>query len=305
MRRFLLRRLLLMLLVFFVVSVIVFVLSRISGDPRYLYLGEYTTQEQWDEWGREMGLDRPLVVQYAIWLGNAARGDLGSSLREHRPVVGIVRERIPASFQLGLAAWLFAAMVGWPLGILSAVKRGSAADYFGRSFALFGQALPPFWIGIVLILVFSVKLQWLPTGRMGSIDHFIMPAVTLGWLAAAGQLRLVRSAMLESLDSEYVKFARAKGVGGFKVIWKHTLKNAAIPPLTYAGLVLAGFIGGTVVTETVFAWPGLGRLAIEAVNQNDFPVLSGVILFVTALYVSINLIVDVAYALLDPRIRLA
>lgn len=305
MASFLARRLVLMVIVLLAVSVIVFTLSRISGDPRYLYLGEYTTQEQWDQWGREMGLDRPLIIQYAVWLGDVAKGDLGASLREHRPVLDIVRERIPASLKLGLAAWLFAGLVGWPLGVLSAVKRGSAADYFGRTFALFGQALPPFWVGIMLILIFSVTLEWLPTGRMGGIKHFLMPTLTLGWLAAAGQLRLVRSAMLEALDSEYVKFARAKGVSSSMVIWKHTLRNAAIPPLTYAGLVLAGFIGGTVVTETVFAWPGLGRLAIEAVNQNDFPVLSGVILFITVLYVSVNLTVDVVYAIVDPRIRIS
>lgn len=303
MQRFLIRRFILMLFVLLAVSVIVFSLSRTRGDPRLLYLNEYTTKEQWDAWGRQMGLDKPVVAQYFIWLGKAITGDLGNSLRESRPVTTAVAERVPATLKLGLAAWLFAVFVGWPLGILSAVKRGTIWDYTGRTFALFGQALPPFWIGIVFILIFAVRLHWLPTGRMGGVDHFILPSITLGWLAAAGQLRLVRSAMLNTLDSEFIKFARAKGVSNFTLIWKHALKNALIPPLTFAGLVLAGFLSGTVVTESVFAWPGIGRLAIEAVYQNDFPMLAGTVMFITLLYVGINFLVDIAYAYIDPRIR--
>lgn len=303
MQRFLVRRFFLMIFVLLAVSVVVFAMSRIQGDPRLLYLNDYTTPEQWEEWGRQMGLDKPLVVQYLVWLGKAVRGDLGISLRESRPVTQAVLERVPATLQLGLSAWIFAFLLGWPLGVLSAVKRGTIWDYIGRTVALFGQALPPFWVGIMLILIFAVELEWLPTGRRGDIRHLIMPSITLGWLAAAGQLRLVRSAMLNTLDSEYIKFAKAKGVGNLTVIWKHALKNAMIPPLTFAGLVLAGFITGTVVTESVFAWPGLGRLAIEAVYQNDYPLLTGTVLFVTLMYVVINFAVDVAYAYIDPRIR--
>ena len=303
MRRFLVKRSILMLVMLVIVSVLVFAMSRIQGDPRFLYLSEYTTQEEWDEWGRQMGLNRPLVAQYFVWFGKVVRGDLGISLRENRPVTKAVAERVPASLQLGLASWIFALSVGWPLGVLAAVKRGSIWDYVGRAFALFGQALPPFATGIVLILIFSVQLEWLPTGRRGGIDHLIMPAVTLGWLAAAGQLRLVRSAMLDVLDSEYIKLARAKGVNSFSVIWKHALKNAIIPPLTFTGLILAAFITGTVVTETIFAWPGLGRLAIESVYQNDFPLLTGTVLLFTLMYLAISFLVDVAYAYIDPRIR--
>ena len=303
MQRFLARRLLTMLVVVIAVTMIVFAMSRVQGDPRLLYLSESTTEEQWERWGKEMGLDKPVVVQYAVWFGKAIRGDLGISLREARPVTTAVIERVPATLQLGLAAWLFAIAVGLPLGVLSAVKRGTLWDYLGRGFALFGQALPPFWVGIMLVLLFSVQLEWLPTGRRGGLDHLILPAVTLGWIAASAQLRIVRSAMLEVLDSEFVKLARAKGVSNTRVIWKHALRNAMIPPLTLAGLILAGFVSGTVVTESVFAWPGIGRLALESVYQNDFPLLAGTILFVTLLYVGVNFFVDIAYALIDPRIR--
>jgi peptide/nickel transport system permease protein len=292
-----------MLVSLFLVSMIVFSLSRIQGDPRLLYLSETTTRETWDAWGREMGLDKPVPIQYAVWLGKAVRGDLGKSLREPRPVTTIILERLPATLQLGALAWAFAILVGWPLGILSAIKRGTMLDYAGRTFALFGQALPPFFVGIVLIVIFSVELGWLPVARRGGVDHYILPVITLGWLAAAAQLRIVRSAMLDVLDSEYVKFARAKGVSSKGVIVKHALKNALIPPLTLAGLVLASFIGGTVVTESVFAWPGLGRLAVDSVFLNDFPVLSGVILLTTSIYLLVSFTVDILYALIDPRIR--
>jgi peptide/nickel transport system permease protein len=303
MQRFLLTRLASFIVTLLAVSLVVFIMSRVSGDPRLLYLTDYTTDEQWEAWGRQMGLDKPLVVQYFVWLGKAARGDLGMSLREQRPVTTAVLERVPATLQLGLSAFVFSTVLGVLLGVLAAVKRATIWDYMGRTFALFGQALPPFWVGIMLILIFSVQLHWLPTGQRGGIRHFILPAITLGWLAAAGNLRLVRSAMLSILDSEYIKMARAKGLSDTLVIWKHALKNALIPPLTQAGLTLASFIAGTVVTETVFSWPGMGRLAVEAVYQNDFPMLVGAILMISLLYLVINLAVDIAYGYVDPRIR--
>lgn len=304
MTRFLARRFVSMVLVLIVVSSLVFIMSRAQGDPRLLYLTETTTKEQWEQWGEKMGLDRPLPLQYLVWLGKAVRGDFGESLREFRPASEAVLERLPATLQLGLAAWVYALLLGWPLGVLSAIKRGTVWDYAGRSFALFGQALPPFWLGIMLILLFSVSLGWLPTAGRGGITHLILPAVTLGSLAAAGQLRLVRSAMLNVMDSEYIKLARAKGVSQRKIIWKHALRNAMIPPMTYAGLILAGFVGGTVVTESVFAWPGVGRLAIESVYQNDFPVLAATVILTSVLYLVVNFVIDIAYAFVDPRIRL-
>lgn len=309
MQRFIVRRLFYLVLTMVAASILVFVLSRAVGDPRLLYAqegGYGITPEQWEALGKELGLDKPYPVQYGLWLGRALKGDLGRSLLDRKPVVEILSERIGNTLQLGLGAWLFATLVGVPLGVLSAVKRGTIWDYFGRSFALLGQTLPVFWIGIMGILIFSVKLGWLPTGTKPdyiSIKHFIMPTIVLGWFSAAGYLRLTRSAMLDVLDSEYVKLARAKGVSSSGVIWKHAFRNALIPPLTFSGLILAGFVTGAVVTETVFSWPGLGRLAVLAVYQNDFPVMAGVVLLFTGIFLAVNFLVDVSYAYVDPRIR--
>lgn len=304
MTKFLIRRLAYGVLVVIAVTLIVFLLSRATGDPRTVMMNEYTTREQWDEWGRQWGLDKPVMVQYGIWLGKAVQGNFGMSLRENRPVKDVIVDRIPATLELAAGSFLFAILLGIPFGVLSAVKRGSIPDYIGRTIALFGQALPPFWLGIMLILIFSVQLDLLPTSRRGDITHYILPCITLGWLTAAGLLRLVRSAMLETLDSEYIKMARAKGVSNFKVIWKHAFRNALLAPLTYAALILVAFLTGAVVTETVFAWPGVGRLAVTSVNNLDLPVLSGVVIILTSLYVFVNMVTDILYAVIDPRIRL-
>jgi peptide/nickel transport system permease protein len=300
---FIVRRLAYIIVVFLATSLFVFWLSRATGDPRLVFLDEYTTKEAWAAWGREMGLEKPLVVQYFIWLGNAVTGDFGQSLAQRTNSLDVITSRIPATLQLTAGAFMFAVIVGVPLGVLSAVSRGSFLDYIGRTFALFGQALPPFWLGIMLILIFSVRLDWLPTSQRGGPDHYILPSITLGWLVASGFLRLVRSSMLEVLDSEYVKLARAKGVGNRSIIWKHAFRNATLAPMTYAGLLLASLLTGTVVTETVFAWPGLGRLAVQSVFNSDFPVLTGVVMLFTLFYVGMNFLVDLTYAYLDPRIR--
>ena len=300
---FILRRGLMAVVTAVVVSAIVFGLSRAAGDPRMLFLGDHTTKEVWDEWGRQMGLDRPLVVQYTTWLGKMLKGDFGKSLRGDAPILSTIGDSLKVTGRLALSAWIFAIVLGIPLGVLSAVKRGTLWDYLGRSVAMFGQALPPFWLGVMFILVFAVNLRWLPVGRMGGIDHYILPAITLGWLTAAGLLRLMRSAMLEVLDSEFIKFARSKGVRETWIIWKHALKNAIIPPLTYAGMIFATFLMGSVVTESVFAWPGLGRLMVTSVYANDFPVLAGCVMMFTLIYVLANLVVDILYAYIDPRIR--
>ena len=280
-----------------------FALAHKSGDPRDVLLTTYTSQEQYDAWGERWGLDKPLVVQYGIWLGNALKGDFGESLRELRPVRKVILERIPATLQLAVGAMIFSLVVGVPLGILSAVKRGTGWDYVGRTFALFGQALPPFWLGIMLILLFAVQISWLPTSGRGGINHYILPSITLGWLTASGILRIVRSAMLEVLGSEYIKLARAKGVSSRSIVWKHALRNAMLAPLTFGGLILAAFFTGAVVTETVFGWPGLGRLAVQSVNNNDFPTMTGVVLVFTVIYLGINTSLDILYAYVDPRIR--
>lgn len=303
MQRFIIRRLLYLIVVILATTIFVFALSRMAGDPRHLFLTEYSTKADWEAWGREMGLDRPLVVQYGIWLSKATRGDFGKSLRDQVNALDVIIDRIPGTLQLSAGAFAFTMLVGIPLGVLSAVKRGTPWDYIGRTFALFGQALPAFWLGIMLILVFAVQLDLLPTGRRGGWNHYVLPSVTLGWGTAAGLLRLVRSSMLEVLDSEYIKFARAKGVNTWSVTWKHAFRNAIIPPLTFAGLIFAAFLTGAVVTETVFSWPGLGRLAIQAVFNNDFPVLTGVVMLFTVVYVAVNFLVDILYAYIDPRIR--
>ncbi|MBI4306215.1 MAG: ABC transporter permease [Chloroflexi bacterium] len=304
MLRYIARRVVLALLVLVSATVFLFVLSRAAGDPRFLYMNETTNQEEWEAWGRKMGLDRPIVVQFWSWFTKALRGDFGSSLWFKRDSFEIVRERVPATLQLAGSAFAFTMIVAIPLGVLSAVRRGSPWDYVGRVFALMGQSMPGFWVGIVLIMLFAVQLELLPTGRRGDWSSYILPTITLGWFPAAGMLRLVRSSMLEILDSEFIKLARAKGVSQRGIIWKHAFRNALIAPLTYASLLMAGLVTGAVVTETVFAWPGLGRLGVQAVNNNDFPLMSAVVVLTAVVYIIANLFVDIAYVMIDPRIKL-
>lgn len=311
MGRYLLRRLVATLIGLIGATMIVFMLSRAVGDPRYLYAqeGYGLTPEMWDAMGEKMGLNRPLIVQYAVWLGRTVRGDLGESLLGRTPVSQLITERISATLQLGLAAWFLSTIIGIPLGVLSAVKRGTMIDLFARGFAALGQAAPPFWIGIIAIFFFAVQLGVLPPGDRGdgpfyqNFKYFILPASVLAWQAASAYLRITRSAMIEIMDSEYIVLARAKGVVNVRVIWKHAFKNALIPPLTLSALILAGFIHGSVVVETVFTWPGLGRLAVDSVQANDFPTMTGVVLLFAVIYMVMNLLADIAYGLLDPRIR--
>ena len=302
MARFLVRRLVLVLITLWVVSVLVFSMSRWQGDPRMMFLQKGVGIETWDAWGREFGLDKPLPVQYLVWLGNALRGNLGDSLWERRPVIEAIWQRLPPTILLGLST-LGLTLIGIPLGILSAVKRGSFWDVAGRFLAITGQALPSFWVALMLILVFSVQLGWLPAAKMHGWKSFILPTLTLGGLGSAGFLRLVRSSMLNVLDEEYIKLARSKGASQWAVIWKHAFKNALIPPLTYAGLVLAGIATGTVIVESVFGWPGIGRLAVLASLENDYPLVAGILLLFTFLYIGVNFVVDIVQAYVDPRIR--
>ena len=291
-------------------TILVFSLSRLVGDPRLIYAqegGYGIPQETWERLGEKMGLDKPVIVQYTIWLGKTVRGDLGNSLLDQKPVTGIIASRVGATLRLAGVAWVFATLVGIPLGILSAIKRGCVLDGMARTFALLGQTLPPFWIGIMGILIFGVQLGWLPSAYQYepglNLSSYVLPAVTLGWFAAAGYMRLTRSAMLDVLDSEYMKLARAKGVSNLVLIWKHAFRNAIIAPLTFSSLILGGFITGTVVVETVFSWPGLGRLAVEATWDNDFALMTGCVLLFTVMFVGVNFITDVIYAYVDPRIR--
>ncbi len=304
MARFLIRRAVLGLFVMWFATIVVFSLSRAAGDPRYLFVSEYSTREQWDEWGVRFGLDRPYPMQYLIWLGSAVKGNFGESIYFNDEPKKIIGGRWLATDQLAVGAYTFALVVGVPLGVWSAISRGTILDLLARSIALVGQAMPGFWLGIMLILLFSVQLNLLPTSGFGGWKHHVLPSITLGWFPAAGILRLVRSSMLDTLDSEYIKFARAKGVSGRKIIWKHGLRNAVIVPLTYAGILLAAFITGAVVTETVFFWPGLGRLSVQAVFNTDFPMLSALVLLFTATFLVVNLAIDLLYLVIDPRIRI-
>ena len=303
MRSFIVRRIIYGAVVILLVSFLIFALSRMAGDPRQFYVDEYTTADSYAALGRAMGLDKPLVVQYGIWVGKAMTGNFGRSLTNRVSALGVITERIPATLQLSAAAFIFALMTGIPLGVLSAVKRGTVWDYIGRIFALYGQALPAFWLGVMLILIFAVHFSWLPTSKRGDWTHYVLPAVTLGWGSSAALLRLTRSSMLEVLDSEFVRFARAKGVSNAWIIWKHSFRNAMISPLTYAGVLMAAFLTGAVVTETVFAWPGLGRLTVTSINNNDFPVMTGAVMFFAAFFVLANFAVDLLYVLIDPRIK--
>jgi peptide/nickel transport system permease protein len=293
-----------MIIALFLMSMIVFLLGRLTGDPVSMLLSQYSTEEDRVRITEQLGLTKPILEQYGIFVINALQGDLGKSVAgDNRPALALILERFPASLKLAMASLVISVLIGIPLGVLSAVRRGSVWDGLARVLALLGQSLPAFWLGIVLMYFFSVKLRLLPTSGYGGIRHFILPAATMGLFTVAAVTRLTRSSMLEVLDSEYIKLARIKGVSETIVIWKHALKNSLMPVITYMGTFFATMITGAVVIETVFSWPGIGRLAYESILNRDFPVMQGVILFMTTLYILANLIVDILYAWVDPRIR--
>jgi len=304
MQRYISRRLIQMIIALFLMSVIVFLLGRLTGDPVSMLLSQYSTEEDRVRITEQLGLNKPVIEQYGIFVFNALKGDLGKSVAgDNRPALALILERFPASLKLALVALIISTLIGIPLGVLSAVKRGSFLDASARLLALLGQSLPAFWLGIVLMYFFSVKLRLLPTSGYGGIQHFILPAATMGLFTVAAVTRLTRSSMLEVLDSEYIKLARIKGVSEAIVIWKHALRNSLMPVITFMGTFFATMITGAVVIETVFSWPGIGRLAYESISNRDFPVMQAVILFMTTLYILANLIVDILYAWVDPRIR--
>jgi peptide/nickel transport system permease protein len=305
MRRYILQRLLQSLVLLVLVAGIVFFLGRLTGNPADLMLPEDALEEDRKALIETLGLDSPLHQQFGIFVVKALHGDLGDSIRNREPAVDVFFSRLPNTLRIVPGAMLLALIMAIPLGILAALHRGSIIDRISGALAVLGLATPNFWLGILLIYVFSVKLGWLPSARMGSFQHYVLPTVTLGTFLVAGYMRLIRSSMLEVLDSEFVKLARIKGLSETVVVWKHCLRNALIPVLTLWGVFLGGLVTGAIVTETVFAWPGIGRLTYEAVIYRDYPLLQAVIIMDAVLILFINLVVDILYAYVDPRIRLA
>lgn len=287
-----------------VVTVIVFGIGRLSGDPATMVLGLDASREDLEAFRERLGLNDPIIVQYGSYIGNALQGDLGDSIKyPDLGAGGAVVKRLPATIYLAGVSLLLAVAVGIPLGVLSAVKRDSIFDGSAKIFALLGQSVPNFWLGLMMMWIFAVNLGWLPTSGTGGWKNFIMPAITLGSFQVAAITRLVRSAMLETLDSEYVKLARIKGVAEWKVLWKHCLRNAALTPLTYFGVIAAVTLTGSVTTETVFNWPGTGLMAFQAVLSRDFELIQALVLVFSGLFIVSSILVDILYAYLDPRIR--
>ncbi len=284
-------------------SIIVFGLARLTGNPVDLLLSETATEQDRIDLTEILGLDKPIYVQYWVYISNAVRGDLGKSIRAQRPVLEMIGGRLPNTLMLGIVSVGISILIALPIGVYAAVRRGSRFDLLARSQAVLGQAVPSFWLGLLLILVFAVWLHWLPTGGRAGPETFILPAVTLGWYHAAGIMRLTRSAMLDVLGNEYIKLARAKGASQMAVIWRHGFKNAAIPVVTFSILIFARALSGAIIVETVFTWPGVGRLLIEAVRSRDFPVVQAGVLLLGAAFVFGNLLCDILYGYLDPRIR--
>jgi peptide/nickel transport system permease protein len=286
------------------VSVVVFLLLHIvPGDPATVLLGEQSTPERLAEVRRALGLDQPLLHQYWRFVSHAVRGDFGDSIRAMRPVLPYVLDHLPATLELSAGALALSLIVGLPLGILSAVRRGSLWDSLSVTLALFAQSAPNFWVGVMLIYTFSVQWHLLPVSGRGTVAHVLLPSVTLAIAFLGLIMRLTRSSMLEVLGQDYIRTAWAKGLSGRRVLARHALKNALIPIVTLAGLQIGTLLGGAVVTETVFAWPGMGSLAVQAVFQRDYPVVQTITLFLGGAFVLINWAVDVTYSLLDPRIH--
>jgi peptide/nickel transport system permease protein len=302
-RAHLLSRLAQTALVVFLALTAVFFLVRLGGDPVLLFLPMDIQAKDVEEFRQRLGFNDPLLVQYGRFVSRALRGDFGESLRYKQDALGLVVERLPATLSLAGAGLLLTACIAIPAGVISAVRRGSVLDYLSMTGAVLGQAVPGFWLGLMLIYLFSVRLGWLPTGGMGGVASFLMPTVVLASFYASRMARLTRSSVLETLREEYVLTARAKGLAELAVVGKHALKNSAIPIVTLAGLETGQLLGGAVITETIFAWPGVGRLTVQALLNRDFPVVLAAVFLVSVTYTSINLLVDLLYGWLDPRTR--
>lgn len=303
MGRYVLRRLLQGIVTLWAASTVAFGLTFLSGDPASLMIGDHWTAEQIASFRQYMGFDRPFLVQYLEYLGRVAHGDFGQSVRQQAPVTQLVLQRLPATAALAGAAFLIIVAVAIPVGIFSALRRNTWLDAVVMSGTILAQSMPTFWLGLILILVFGVFLRWLPVSGSGDFSHLILPAVTLSAFSTARNARMVRSSMLDILSLDYLRTARAKGLRERSVIWSHALRNALVPVITLLGLEIGGLLAGALVTETIFAWPGIGRLTVDAIYARDYPVVQGVVAFSALIFVVVNLIVDLSYGFLDPRIR--
>ncbi len=305
MSQYLIRRLALSLTAMLGVITIVFVLLHVSGDPASLLVTQDATRQDMERIRQAYGLDRPLSVQYGRYIARIARGDLGYSYRQGLPVTELIGERLGATFELALAALAVAMLLGVALGMVAAARRGSGVDTAAMTIALLGTSMPSFWLGLLLIIVFGVKLGWLPVSGYGGLDHLVMPAFVLGGFYAAQVSRLTRTSLLDALAQDYVRTGRAKGLTGRVLLFKHALRNAALPVLTVLGLHFGQMLGGALIVESIFAWPGMGRLAVQAVLGRDFPVVQGAAIMGSAIFIAVNLTVDLLYGWVDPRLRSA
>ena len=304
MQSYLLRRLWQSALTLVGVSLLVFVILRvIPGDPAKMLLPEGAPQSAIEELNRELGLREPIWIQYGLFVRSVVRGDFGQSFQYRAPALRVVVERVPATIQLALTAMVLTVLVGVSIGVLAAVRRGTGYDYAGTVLAVLGQSLPNFWLGIMLVLLFGVTLRWLPTSGFQGWQYLVLPSITLAAFPTALVARLTRSSLLEILSQEYIRTGRAKGLAEPAVILRHALRNATIPLLTLLGLQIGTLLGGAVITESIFAWPGMGKLVVDAIFFRDFPVVQTVLILSATIFVAINLLVDVLYTVLDPRIR--
>ena len=304
MLRYFVRRVLLAVPVLLGVATLVFSLIHlVPGDPAQAMMGDGASPQDVAELRKSLGLDRPLLTQYRVFLGNALKGDLGKSFRTGQPVTAMIVERIPATAELAVAAMLIAILIAIPLGVIAAVWRGTVVDYSAMTFALAGVSIPNFWLGPVLAIVFAVELGWLPVSGRGTPGHLVLPAVSLGLALAAILARMTRASLLDELGELYVRAARARGVSATAAVGRHALRNSMVPLLTIIALQFGAVLTGAVITETIFAWPGIGRLLIQSIGFRDYPMVQGCILLIAVTYVSVNLITDLMYGVLDPRIR--
>ena len=304
MRRFILLQLMQMVLTLIVLSAAIFGLVRLGGDPVLQFLPPEATQEEYQALRVQFGLDKPVYFQYWRFLVSAAKGDFGTSIFTKRPVIDSIKEMLPNSIRLVAVSTFVAFLIAIPLGVMAAVKKGTAVDTTARVIAGLGQSAPSFWVGLILIQFFAVQLRVLPSSGMGTWKHYIMPSTCLAFFILAGPIRLLRSSMLEALDSEYIRLAKIKGVSPRSIVWKHALRNSLLPVVSFSAMYIASLVTGAILVETVFAWPGIGRLSYRAILNQDYPVIQGVVLTTAVIVIGANFIADILYAYIDPRIRL-